>query len=431
MLWVLIIGGLVVIALTGVPIGIGLALVGLAILHFLAGGAESLAVTAVWNVFTDFTFSAVPIYILMGEVLLVSGVSDKIYNALTPFFGRVPGKLLHTNIAVCALFGAVSGASTSTAAAVGSVAYPELCRRGYDRATVVGTLAAGGTLGLLIPPSLSLLIYGATQQVSIGRLFLAGIVPGLMYALLFMGWIYLHNRRRPQLTPDTPERSTVGEMLLGLLRIWPFAFLIFSVLGTMYMGLATPTEAAALGVVASIIVGFLWGRLTLRTLGRALLDATIVFSAIGIIVLGALVLAQSLSILGAPQQLVNDINDLGASRYVVLALVALVYLVLGCFFDGISLMLMTLPLVFPVLQGMGFDVVWAGVFITVMIEVGMLTPPVGMNLYVLVAITDGEVSLGRAAHAALPYWTLLLIGVLLMAAFPDIALLLPHLLMGQ
>lgn len=431
MVWFILLLGLVVTAFSGVPIGLGLALTGLAILHFVAGGAETLAVTAVWNVFTDFTFSAVPVYIFMGEVLLVSGVSTRIYNAVAPFFQRIPGQLLHTNIVVCTMFGAVCGASTSTAAAVGSVAYPELRERGYDRAGVVATLAAGGTLGLLIPPSLSLLIYGATQNVSIGRLFLAGILPGLMLAGMFMLAIYVISRRNPGLTPAGDAAIGWAQRLLGLARIWPFAFLVFAVLGTMYLGLATATEAAALGVVASILVGFTWGELTLGKLWRAFFTATSVFGSIGLVVLGALVLAQSLSILGVPQQVMSGIAGMGLSKYAVLLLVVLLYLVLGCFFDGISLMLMTLPLVFPVMMGVGFDPVWTGVIITIMIEIGMLTPPVGMNLFVLVAITNGEVSLAQAARAALPYWLLMLVGVGILTLAPAIALVLPNLVMGQ
>lgn len=431
MVWIFLLLGLAVTAFSGVPIGIGLALTGIAILQFVAGGATTLAATAVWNVFTDFTFSAVPIYIFMGEILLVSGVSTRIYNAVAPFFRRIPGQLLHTNIVVCTMFGAVCGASTSTAAAVGSVAYPELRGRGYDRPSVVATLAAGGTLGLLIPPSLSLLIYGATQNVSIGRLFLAGILPGLMLASMFMAMIYMICRRNPGLTPRGDDGIGWGQRLLGLVRIWPFALLVFAVLGTMYLGLATATEAAALGVVAAVVVGFTWGELTLGKLWRAFLTATAVFGSIGLVVIGALVLAQSLSILGVPQQVMSGIAGMGLSKYAVLLLVVILYLVLGCFFDGISLMLMTLPLVFPVMIGVGFDPVWTGVLITIMIEIGMLTPPVGMNLFVLVAITAGEVSLAQAARAALPYWVVMLVGVAILTLAPAIALVLPNLVMGK
>ncbi|MBV7485133.1 TRAP transporter large permease [Bordetella sp. BOR01] len=429
MVWMLLLTGLLVTGLTGVPIGIGLALTGLSILRFGAGGGEDLAITAVWNVFVDFTLSAVPIFIFMGEILLVSGVSSRIYNAVSPFFRQVPGGLLHTNIAVCTVFGAVSGASTSTAAAVGSVAYPELRNRGYNRGQVVATLAAGGTLGLLIPPSLSLLLYGATQGVSIGRLFLAGVLPGLMLASMFMCIIALRARRFPEEMGHAEPAMPLAQRLRGLVRIWPVAFLAFAVLGTMYMGLATPTEAAALGVVAAIITGFCWGELTLRKVGRAFFTSARVFGAIATVMLGALVLAQALTIMGTPQALVGAVTDMGLSKYAVLVFVVAAYLVLGCFFDGISLMLMTIPIVYPLMMAAGYDPVWTGVIITILIEIGMLTPPVGMNLFVLTAITNGEVSLGRAALAAIPYWIMMLVGVLILAMVPDIALWLPNLVM--
>lgn len=425
MFWLYFVGGLGITALTGLPIGIGLGLTGLAILHFEAGGATSLAVTAVWNVLTDFTLSSVPLFMFMGDLMMKSGLSRRLYSGLAPLFHRVPGRLLHSNIAVCAMFGAVAGTSTSTAAAVGTVAYPELARRGYDKPGVVASLAAGGTLGLLIPPSLSLLLYGATQQVSIGRLFLAGIIPGLMMAGLFMLWIYISAKRNPNLTPTDGERPTLREQLLGLLGTWPLVVLVFACLGTVFLGWATPTEAAGLGVAAAIIVGFLFGELTLRRTWDAFLNSAIVFASIVLVIIGSLILSQAVSILGLPGQVMQGVVDLGVSKYWVLVLIVLVYLVLGCFFDGVSLMLLTIPLAYPVMTGMGFDPIWLGVVITILIEVGMLTPPVGMNLFVLTAITKHEVSLGSAARAAMPYWFLLLGGVLILTLFPGIALWLP------
>ncbi|WP_137387693.1 TRAP transporter large permease [Rhodoligotrophos defluvii] len=425
MVWLIILAGFVITGITGVPIGLGLALTGLAILYFEVGGATDLAVTAVWNVFNEFTLSAVPLFIFMGEIMLVSGVSTRLYSAISPLFTRVPGKLLHTNIAVSAMFGAVSGASTATAAAVGSVAYPELEKRGYNPATVVGTLAAGGTLGLLIPPSLSLLIYGATQQVSIGRLFLAGLVPGIMLAVMMMLLIIVIARRNPGVVPQGGERVGVRAALYGLAAIWPLAFLVFAVLGTIYLGLATPTEAAGLGVAAAVVLGFAWGELNLRKLWRAFVDSVQVFVAIGIVMLGALVLAQAISILGVPYEVLSWIQSMSLTPIQVLLAVVVFYLVLGCFFDGISLMLMTLPIVFPVMTGIGFDPIWLGVVITILIEIGMLTPPVGMNLYVLTGITGNKVTLLEAARASVPYWLLLLAGVAILTIFPQIALFLP------
>lgn len=427
MVWALLVGGVVITAVTGVPIGVGLALTGLSILHF-AGGASDLAITSVWNVFTEFTLSAVPLFIFMGDIMLVSGVSSRLYSALAPIFARVPGKLLHTNIAVSALFGAVSGASTSTAAAVGSVAYPELKKRGYDRPTVVGSLAAGGTLGLLIPPSLSLLIYGATQQVSIGQLFLAGILPGIMMALLMMALIFVITTRRPELVPQDTETTPWAQAVVNLFRIWPLGLLVFSVLGTIYLGFATATEAAGLGVAAAIILGFFWGDLTFHKLWKAFVNSVQVFVAIGVVMMGALILAQAISVVGMPYEAMAWIQTLSLSPIQILLAVTLLYLVLGCFFDGISLMLMTLPIVFPVMTAAGFNPVWLGVIITILIEVGMLTPPVGMNLFVLSGITGNEVTLMQAARASIPYWLLLLFGVAILTVFPKIVLFLPSLM---
>ncbi|RKF12681.1 TRAP transporter large permease subunit [Roseovarius spongiae] len=427
MVWAIIAGGFFLTALIGVPIGIGLALIGMTILHVVVGDATDLAINAVWNVFNEFTLSAVPLFIFMGEILLVSGVSGRMYSAIAPLFMKVPGKLLHTNIAVSAVFGAVSGTSTSTAAAIGSVAYPELEKRGYEPATVVGTLAAGGTLGLLIPPSLALLIFGATQQVSIGQLFLAGLLPGIMLALMMMAYVWLVISRREGVVPEDAKWIGWWRSFLTLLPIWPVGFLIFSVLGTIYMGLATPTEAAGLGVLASVILGFLWGDLTFRSLWKAFNDSVQVFVTIGVVILGALILAQAISILGLPLQVLTWIESMNMGPIAVLAAVSVFYLVLGCFFDGISLMLMTLPIVFPVMTGVGFDPVWLGVVVTILIEVGMLTPPVGMNLYILSGITGNRVTLMQAAHASFPYWLLLLLGVVILTIFPAIALFLPNL----
>lgn len=427
MVWLFFAGGLAITALTAAPLGVGLALSGLLILHFLLGGASNLGFIAVWNVFNEFTLSAVPLYILMGEILLRSGVSHRVYDALSPLFRFFPGKLLHTNIAVCTLFSAVSGASMSTAAAVGTVAYPELANRGYSRPFVVGTLAAGGTLGLLIPPSLGFIIYGATQGVSITALFLAGVVPGLMLALIFSGIIAATAILRPADTPPVETAaSQAGSSLRRVLGIWPLFALIFCVLGTIYLGLATPTEAAGLGIVAAIVIGRFWGDLAWRQLVEAFFGATRTFGAVMFVALGALVLAQAFSALGIPRDVMRGLTDMNLSATQVLVGMVLIYVVLGCFFDGLSLLLMTVPVVFPVMTGFGFDPVWLGVIIVICIEVGMLTPPVGANLFVLCGITKGEVSISQAALAALPFWFAMLASVALLAVLPEIALFLPE-----
>ncbi len=427
--WSVLVGGLTIFAGSGLALGAALGLTGLLILHFLAGGSTFVAVDAVWNVLNSFTLSAIPLFIILGEIMLRSGVSQKIYSALTPMFMRIPGGLLHTNVAVCTLFGAVSGSSLSTAAAVGSVAYPEMTERGYDRRMVVASLAGGGTLGLLIPPSLSLLIYGALTETSIGRLFLAGLVPGLLFAAAFMVYILLRCLMRPNLAPQADTTANARTILLKLLSLWPFVLLIVAIMGSIAFGIATPTEAAGIGVIATIIVGRFWGNLTLKTLAESFYAAILLFASIAFVVMGATILAQAVSLLGVPQAILEAVRaaDLGALQ--VLLLVVLIYLVLGCFFDGLSLMIMTLPIVVPLMVGLGYDPIWLGVIITILIEIGQVTPPVGLNLSVLVSVTKEKVSLGEAATATIPYWLILLAGIIVLAMFPQIALVLPKSLM--
>ena len=391
MFWPLLTGILMTGAATGVALGVALGLTGMVLLQIFSNGATSLAVDAIWGVFNSFTLSAVPLFILLGEILLKSGISERAYSAFAPVFRRVPGGLLHTNIAVCTLFGAVSGSSLSTAAAVGSVAYPEMTRRGYDKDMVVGSLAGGGTLGLLIPPSLSFLIFGALTETSIGRLFAAGILPGLMVAALFMAYIWIRAVRTPSLAPRGDGHETLGQIVSGFGQVWPLLALIAAVIGSIVGGIATPTEAAAVGVVLAAILSMALGDLTFRKLGEAVFESVVLFSAIGFLVLGATILAQSVSILGVPQRILETVAESGLGRHAVLFLVVLIYLILGCFFDGLSLMIMTLPVVFPLLTGLGYDPVWVGVMITIVIEIGQVTPPVGLNLSVLSALTNNDV----------------------------------------
>ncbi|WP_221796521.1 TRAP transporter large permease [Oceanobacter mangrovi] len=428
MSWMILGSSLAVLLASGALLGAALGLTGFILLHFMANGATSLAINSAWNLLTDFTLSAVPLFIMLGDILLASGVSTRVYNGLTPLFRCLPGQLLHTNIAVCTLFGAVSGSSTSTAAAIGSVSYPELKQRGYEPNMVVGSLAAGGTLGLLIPPSLSLLIYGATQEVSIGRLFLAGLLPGLMISTAFFVWIYIRARVGSQVAPANTEPFSWKDVGQGLLQVWPLPILIFFVLGTIYMGIATPTEAAAMGVGVSVLLGFFWGDLTWKLLWQALRSSAMMFSAVALILVGTVILAQAVSLLGLPREAVGMISELGLDRYGVLLMVVVVYLVLGCFFDGISLLLMTLPITFPMVTSLGFDPVWFGIVVTLLMEVGMITPPVGLNLFVLSSITKGDVSVPSAAWASLPYWLILLAAVAVLTLFPQITLWLPEVL---
>ena len=425
MFWTTLIGILVVTASSGVALGAALGLTGLVILEFFGNGSTYLALDVIWGVFNSFTLSAVPMFILLGEILLRSGISERAYTAFTPVFAKVPGGLLHSNVAVCTLFGAVSGSSLSTAAAVGSVAYPEMSKRGYDKEAVVGSLAGGGTLGLLIPPSLSLLIFGALTETSIGQLFVAGVVPGIMVSALFMIYILFLCLRQQGISPRSNENISFWEVLRGMVQIWPILLLILAIMGSIMFGLATPTEAAGVGVVVAIIISFAWGQLTLTKLIAAIQRSTLLFASIGFIVLGTSILSLSVSILGVPQAILELAINSDLGKYGIFALIILIYVLFGCIFDGLSLMIMTLPIVFPLLVGLGFDPIWIGVIITVMIEIGQVTPPVGLNLTVLAGVTNNEVPLGRVAVATIPYWMLLLLSVVIMTIFPQIALFLP------
>ena len=420
-------GSLFGMALLGATLGSAMGLTGLIILKFFAGGATDLGILAVWNQTNNFTFSAVPMFIFLGDLMVVSGLSMRIYGGVAPLFERIPGRLLHSNIAVSTLFGAVSGSSAATSAAVGSVAYPELEARGYFPPSVAASLAAGGTLGLLIPPSLSLLIYGAWQDVSIGRLFLAGVLPGLMMAALFMLYIFVDSFRRPNLQPAPASFVGLAAALRGLASIWPLLILIGSVLGTIYLGLATPTEAAGLGVLATMVLGFTVGELTVKRVASAAVTSIASFGAIAFILMGAAILSQAVTLIGLSGKIVQFTSAFSLSKYEVLAFVMLFYLVMGIFFDGISLMLTTVPFIYPVMIAAGFDAVWIGVFVTIMVEIGMLTPPVGVNLFIMLAITRGKVSMAELSTECLPYWMMLLVGTVLMTIFPQIALFLPRL----
>ncbi|MBT5794412.1 MAG: TRAP transporter large permease [Deltaproteobacteria bacterium] len=430
MFWTILISVLTLTASTGAALGAALGLTGLIILHFFAEGATSLALNAVWNVLNEFTLSAIPLFIIMGEILLESGVSQKIYGSLSGVFRNIPGGLLHTNIAVCTVFGAISGSSLATAAAVGSVAYPEMSKRNYNEPMVVGSLAGGGTLGLLIPPSLSLLIYGALTETSIGKLFMGGILPGILMAFLFMLYIFIRCTINPKLwNSDTNNEEVLNSSIVDFLKIWPIGFLIFAVMGSIVLGIATPTEAAGVGVISSLLLGLFWGDLSKDKIFKCFYNSAITYGSIGFVVVGAVILAQSISILGIPQELIETIQNMGMSKYYVLSLIVLIYLMLGCLFDGLSLMVMTLPIVFPLMTNLGFDPVWLGVIITIMIEIGQITPPVGLNLSVLVAVTDNKVGLGETAIATSPYWLLLLFGILIVTIFPSIVLYIPNNLM--
>lgn len=427
MYWVVMLGTLAVAVSSGVWLGIALGVTGVVLLYVSIGSpALQLMASASFSILNSYTLIAMPLFVFMGEVLVFSGVSNKMYSAFTPLFDRFPGKLLLTNVFVCSIFGAMCGSSMATAAAVGSVAYPELEKRGYGRSTVVGSLAGAGTLGLLIPPSIQLIVYGAWEGLSVGQLFIAALLPGIMMALMFMAFIAVLTSLQPGIVPTAETKVSWGKAILNTKDAWPALVLIFSILGTIYLGIATATEAAGIGAIVAILLAIAFRSFSFNALFQALWATARLMGIIGFIIVGASILAVSVSIIGLPRQLVLLMAESGLLPILVLILIYVMYAALGCFFDAVSMMLMTLPFTFPLIVALGYDPIWFGVVTVIVIEMGQITPPVGVNLYVLQGITKGEVSIGEIALASLPYFFMLGLGLGIITLFPQICLWLPR-----
>jgi tripartite ATP-independent transporter DctM subunit len=374
-----------------------------------------------WSTSTEFLLISVPLFILMGEVLLRAGLADDMYRALAPLLARIPGGLMHTNIASCALFAATSGSSVATAATVGTVAMPNMERYGYGRGLFLGSIAAGGTLGILIPPSINMILYGVLAEVSVGDLYLAGLMPGILLALLFSGTVAVACLLRPSLGGRRAEFGATPALLRALL---PIAALFLLVVGSIYAGLATPTEAAALGLLGALTLAGTRRALTLRTLLDAFEGTMRTTAMVMLIVLAAYFLNFVMVNIGLTRAVVGVVQDLGWPPLGVLLAIVSLYLLLGCFMDTLSLMIATTPIVVPIVVALGYDPVWFGVLFMILIEAALITPPVGMNLFVVQAVRGGgefrEVALG-----ALPFLLAMLAMIALLIAVPQLAMFLP------
>jgi len=424
---ILLLGIIAFILVTGNYIGSAMALIGLGILTLFTDVPFRVIANGLWHLLDSYTFAAIPLYFLLGEVLAVTGIAQRIFGAVAPLFSRLPGGLMQSNIGTCALFAAISGSSTATTAAIGSIAYDELRERGYSSRALMGSLAGGGTLGILIPPSTVLVLYGALEQVSVGKLFVSGIVPGIIVALSYMVYIGVQAKLKPGLTPGEDKKIIpLGQALKKSMEAWPFLILMAAVLGTVVAGLATATESAAIGVIAALILAACFKRLTLRTIPDVLWGTLSTFSSLASIFIGAAILAQSVAFTGLPDYLMTIIAEAGLSRYAVIALIYFGYLILGCFFEPMAMMFITLPVVFPVVTQIGFDPIWFGIVMVMVIEIAVLTPPLGMNLFVLMAVSKGRHSLMETALAAVPYWIILLTCLVVFTLFPDIVLFLSN-----
>ena len=384
--------------------------------RFLAGD--------VWGTATAIELVTLPLFILMGEILFRTRLSENLFTGLAPFVRRLPGRLLHVNILGCTMFAAVSGSSAATTATVGRITTTELRSRGYDDRLVLGSLAGAGTIGFLIPPSIPLIVYGVLAEVSILDLFIAGVVPGLLLAAMFMIYIGGAALLQPG-AASAPEPSTsFVEKLQALSKLLPTVLLIVLVIGSMYMGFASVTEAAAIGVLGAMILTAFERQLRLSVAWDALLGTVRTCSMIGLIIAGALFLSKAMARLGIPTDVANVIDTLELAPVTMILLLMLFYLVLGCFLDGLSTIVMTLPVTLPLVISAGFDPVWFGIFLIVTIEMAQITPPIGFNLFVIKGLTGQNIA--RIAHAAAPFCGIMIVLVLLLIAFPDLATWLPQ-----
>jgi tripartite ATP-independent transporter DctM subunit len=381
---------------------------------------------------------AVPLFVMMGEILIHSRLSERLYRVLSHWLAPLPGGLLHSNIAFCAVFGAISGSSAACAATVGAVALPSFRARNYNERLVIGTLAAGGTLDILIPPSIAMIIFGVLAEESIGRLYLAGFIPGFMLAGIFMFIIAVSAKIWPGVAPR--ERAPSWRVrLLGLLSLFPVILLMFVVLGTIYLGVATPTEAAAFGVVASFILAALNRTIDARMLQRVMMTTVRTSSMIMLIVTSAFILSFALAILGVPAQLTALISQMNLTPLTFVILLTIFYLILGTFMEALSMMVTTMPILVPVLKSMGVDLVWFGIIMIILLEAALVSPPEGLNLYIIQGIRK-TVSEGAGLQAGtmidlwigvLPFMGGIAICLVLLFMFPAIALWLPNLVMGR
>ena len=420
---------LVMVVLLCSSMWIGFALLGTGLLSlewFRDAPIQRILAQDVWSRLNADELVTLPLFVLMGDILFFSKLSESLFRGIAPWVQRLPGGLLHVNVIGCTIFAAVSGSSAATTATVGRMTLRELLKRGYDKDMAMGSLAGAGTIGLMIPPSIPMIVYGVLADVSILDLFIAGVVPGLIIAVMFIGWIMLQAWWRPSVQPADPEVYTWAQKVESLKDLLPVSLLILSVIGSMYSGLASVTEAAAVGVAGALAISVAQGLMSWRNLGRALLSTVRTCSMIGLILLGALFLAKVMTMLGIPGETGQWVKSLELSPYMLIFTLLVVYLILGTALDGLSAMVMTLPVVFPLVLASGFDPVWFGIFLIITIELSNVSPPVGFNLFIIQQMT-GE-SQTRVAKSSLPYCILMLVLIVVMTVWPGLITWLPQLL---
>jgi C4-dicarboxylate transporter, DctM subunit len=416
---------LFVLMLLRVPVGMAMGLVGVSGFAFLVNGDAALKIighTSMRTV-TDYTFGVIPMFLLMGAFVSNSGMSRELFRAANSFVGHLRGGLGIATIAACAGFAAISGSSVATAATFATVAYPEMRRYNYPQSFATGVIAAGGTLGAMLPPSTVLAVYGIITEQDIGKLFIAGIIPGLLAASMDMLTVVVIGWLRPDFLPMAPRHSW-KERLIGLRDIWAMLLMFIFVIGGLYGGLFTPTEAGGVGATGALIIGVIRGKLDGLQIRRSLLQAVRTAAAVLTVLIGALLFGYFLTVTQTPQKVTAFLTALGLGRYGVLALIMVMYIVLGCLMDSLAMIILTIPIIFPVIMQLGFDPIWFGVIIVMTVELGLIHPPVGMNVFVIKSVVQ-EVTFSTIFRGVLPFILTDLIRLVILIAFPILALWLP------
>lgn len=422
---ILLVVSLFLILGSGVWIGLSLSGVAwIAMQLFSSRPAGDAMATTIWGSSSSWTLTALPLFIWMGEILFRTRISQDMFRGLSPWIQALPGRLLHTNVIGCTIFAAVSGSSAATCATIGKMTLPELKKRGYPDDIVIGTLAGAGTLGLLIPPSIIMIVYGVTAEVSISQLFIAGVLPGLMLACLFSGYIIYWALRNPHLVPPRDPVMSFGKKLKESSSLIPVVLLIIAVLGSIYAGIATATEAAGVGVVGSFVLAASQRSLTWQSFKDSLMGATRLYCMIALILAGASFLTLAMGYIGLPRHLAEWIGGLGLSQFTLLMALMVFYIILGCFLDGISMVVLTMGVILPTIVKAGIDPLWFGIFIVVVVEMAQITPPVGFNLFVLQGMTGRQLT--YIARVTLPMFFLMVVAVILLYMFPGIITWLPQ-----
>jgi len=421
----LLLAALVALLASGLWIALTLLGVGwLAMVCFTSSPAGSLMATTVWGASNSWALTALPLFIWMGEILFRTRISEDMFRGLAPWMAPLPGRLVHCNVFGCGIFAAISGSSAATAATIGRITIPELARRGYDESMAIGSLASAGTLGLLIPPSIIMIVYGVAADVSIARLFVAGVLPGIMLMLMFSGYIMVWAMLHPGKTPARDSVTTLGEKIYAARHLIPAVVLIVGVIGSIYSGVATPTEAAMIGVVGALILAVVTGSLSWKSFGESVMGATRTSCMIAFILAGAAFLTVAMGFTGVPRIMAEWISRQGFGSGSLIVVLTLLYIVLGCFIDGISMVVLTSSVILPSVRAAGIDLLWFGIFIVLVVEMAQITPPVGFNLFVLQGLTRRNMF--YIARAALPFFFLMVAAVAAIWVYPGIVTFLPE-----